>query len=63
MSFKQQKIFMECVRNRDVEGVILYKSEMTIEVLKNLRIVAKKRDYDEIVNIIDMEIEDRENNN
>lgn len=59
MSSKLQKLFIECVGNCDVEGVVLYKDDMPTDVLTRMKTLAKKKDYLEIVEILTKEIENR----
>lgn len=54
------KLFIECVGTRDVDAILEYKSDVSIKVLKNMRIIAKRKGYDEIVEIIDDELANRE---
>jgi len=54
-----KKVFMEYVQTRDVEGVQMYVGIVPVDVLKKMRILANKKDYSEIVEIIDNEIKIR----
>lgn len=53
------KLFIKCVGTRDVDAIIEYKSEVSTDVLEKMRIIAKRKGYDEIVQIIDDELASR----
>ena len=59
MSFELIKIFIDCVHCRDLEGVELYISQISNDILKKMRLFANKKDYDEIVEVIDRELQNR----
>jgi hypothetical protein len=53
------KLFMECVHTRDFDGVMMYISNTSTKMLKNMRVFANRKDYSEIVEVIDNEINSR----
>ena len=54
------EIFIECVGTRNVDAILEYKSDVSTGVLKNMRMIAKRKRYYEIVEIIDDELANRD---
>ncbi len=53
------KSFMKCVHTRDIDGVMMYISDVSTKMLKNMRVFANRKDYSEIVEVIDNELQNR----
>lgn len=54
-----EKLFIESVGTRDVDAVLEYVSDVSTEILKRMKLIAKRKQYYDIVEIIDNELATR----